>query len=79
MAMVWKSSAMANRKHRPPEIANSSEYMIRGPKRSTSMPTTIRAGIVSATLRMRSVLTSWSVRSRASRMEAISGAWLNHT
>ena len=53
--------------------------MRRGPKASTSMPITIRVGMVRATLRISSTLTSWSLSPRAPRIEDIIGAWLNHT
>ena len=51
----------------------------RGPSLSTRMPTKIRAGMVSATLRMSKAATSCLLRPKLSRIAAIKGAWLNHT
>jgi len=43
------------------------------------MPTMMRAGIVSATFNINSVLTSCVLSPNVSRQTAINGAWLNHT
>ena len=74
IAAVVKLSARAKKRQRMPEIASNAEYMRRGPTLSTSMPTTMRAGMVSATLRIRSAETSWSVSLSELRIAAISGA-----
>ncbi len=54
-------------------------YMMRGPSLSTSMPTTIRAGMVNDTFKINNALTSCSLSPKTSRMVASNGAWLNHT
>ena len=53
--------------------------MLRGPNESTSIPITIRAGIVSATLRINSVFTCCSVNPNVVCIASSKGAWLNHT
>jgi hypothetical protein len=53
--------------------------MRRGPKASTSMPMMMRAGMVSATFRISSIFTCWSLSPKASRIDTSSGAWLNQT
>ncbi len=52
---------------------------MRGPKRSSTMPTTMRAGTVSATLQMAMVRICGSLRPRSALMAVAKGAKLNQT
>ncbi|OAD23425.1 hypothetical protein THIOM_000748 [Candidatus Thiomargarita nelsonii] len=65
-AICSKVFVIANKIHKTPEIASNSEYMMRGPNLSTSIPIAIRDGMVSETLRIINTFTCWLVKSSAS-------------
>src|SRR5690606_3484632 len=50
-----------------------------GPNRSTKMPITIRAGMVSATLRMSRAFHCSSVIENVPLIASLNGAWANHS
>jgi hypothetical protein len=70
---------MANIVFGTTENTSSAEKSRRGPNRSSSAPTTIRAGTVSARLHNVSVTICAFVRPSSARMATANGAMSNHT
>src|SRR3954452_18800708 len=71
--------AKAQNTHGAANVSRIAVNTFRGPKRSTSMPTLIRAGIVRATLQIRRVLTCSCERCSDRAIELVNGARLNQT
>ena len=74
MASVAKLLAIAKQMQRMPLSTRSTAYIRRGPSLSTSIPTKMRAGMVSATLMIRSAPTCSLERPIDVWIAAINGA-----
>src|SRR3954452_1451332 len=71
--------ASAQNTHGSANVSRIAVNTFRGPKRSTSIPTPMRAGIVNATLQISSVFTCSGERCSDRAIELVNGARLNQT